>query len=83
MVVVSPEEGYGPVDPRAVVEIPKTNLAPDMTPEKGMMLQMQTQNGQALPGIIEEVKAEVVVVNFNHPLAGEELKFDVKIAEIK
>ncbi len=82
-VTVSAEEAYGPVDPRAVIEIPKTKLPPDMNPEKGMQVQLQTETGQPVIGMIEEVQENSVIVNFNHPLAGQDLLFEVKIVSIK
>ncbi|MCA9407256.1 MAG: peptidylprolyl isomerase [Candidatus Omnitrophica bacterium] len=81
-IVVSPDEGYGQVNPQMIIEVPKANLPPEVEPQKGMVLQMTTQTGQALPGIIEEVKDETVALNFNHPLAGQELAFKIKIVEI-
>lgn len=82
-VTVSAEEGYGPVDAEAILDLPKTSLDPAIVPEKGVELQLQGKDGQIIPGIIEAVKEETVTVNFNHPLAGKELKFDVKIVGIE
>jgi len=62
-VVVSAEDGYGPVDPNAVVDLPKSNLAPDVAPEKGMVLQMQPKDGQVIPGTVEEVDEETLKAN--------------------
>jgi FKBP-type peptidyl-prolyl cis-trans isomerase 2 len=54
-----------------------------MKPEAGMMLSARGANGQTFPARIIEVKKDVVVMNFNHPLAGKILNFDVEIIEIK
>ena len=79
---VSPKEGYGPEDPKAIRDIPKSQLPPEMTPKAGMTLTAQS-NGQSVPVRIVEVKKDVVVMNFNHPLAGKTLHFDVEVLEIK
>ncbi|HLF18675.1 MAG TPA: peptidylprolyl isomerase [Candidatus Omnitrophota bacterium] len=82
-VTVAPEEAYGPVIEEAVKDIPKTNFPADFAYEVGMVIELQDPEGNAYPGIVQEIKEEAVVVNFNHPLAGQTLNFDVKIASIK
>ena len=79
---VSPKEGYGLEDPKAIRDIPKNQLPPEMTPKAGMTLTAQA-NGQKVPVRIVEVKKDVVVMNFNHPLAGKTLHFDVEVLEIQ
>ena len=78
-VSVSPEEGYGPVDPAAFIEIPKTQLPADVTPEVGMVLRGINPDGQNFQAKIDELKEESAVLNLNHPLAGKTLNFTVKI----
>jgi len=82
-VIVDAASAYGPVNPEAIVEIPKENLGEEIDPQVGMVLQMQTQDGQALNGMITEIKETTLVMNFNHPLAGQDLTFDVKIVEVQ
>lgn len=80
---LSPEDGYGPENPKAIQDIPKKQLPPNITPKAGMTLLAQTKNGQSVPVRIVEVKEDVVVMDFNHPLAGKTLNFDVEVVEIK
>ena len=82
-ITVAAEEAYGPVDPRAIIEIPKEQFPEDMSLQKGLQIQLELQNGQPLAGIIEDVKESSVLVNFNHPLAGQDLVFKVKIVSVK
>ncbi len=82
-VTIIPEEAYGPVDPKLVVEVAKTNFDPSMAPQVGMVIQMQTPEGQVVPGVVKEIKDTGIMVDFNHPLAGEELTFKVKVVSIK
>jgi FKBP-type peptidyl-prolyl cis-trans isomerase 2 len=80
---VSPEEGYGPEDPRGIQDIPKDQLPPEITPKAGMVLTARGKDGQSMPVRIVEVKEDVVIINFNHPLAGKTLNFDVEVVDIK
>lgn len=82
-VIVAPEDGYGVVNPQAIVEVPKDKLPPEVEPQVGMVLQMQSPEGQPFPGVIQEIKTEVIVINFNHPLAGKELNFQIEIIDVR
>jgi FKBP-type peptidyl-prolyl cis-trans isomerase SlyD len=81
-VTVKPEDAYGPVDPRAFQEIPKETLPPEAL-KVGTMLMAQAPSGQGVPVRVHEIKDSTVVMDFNHPLAGKTLSFDVKITDIK
>lgn len=81
-VTVKPEEAYGPVDPRAFQEIPKEKLPPEAL-KVGTMLMAQGPQGQGVPVRVHEIKENTVIMDFNHPLAGKTLSFDVKITDIK
>ena len=80
---VSPEEGYGKEDPSAIQNVPKSQLPAEIKPKAGMSLQARTKDGRQIPVRIIEVKKDVVVVNFNHPLAGKTLNFDVEVVDVK
>jgi len=82
-IAVPAEEAYGPVDPRAIIAIPKDQFPAYFVPQKGLPVQIELHNGQPLMGLVEEVKENSVIVNFNHPLAGQDLVFKVKIVSIK
>ena len=84
IIEVASAEGYGAPDPQAIVEVPKSKLtASDIEPQKGMMLQMRADDGRVMPGMIEEIKRDSLVVNFNHPLAGKDLTFDIKVIDVQ
>src|SRR6266545_3962131 len=80
-VTVKPEEGYGPVDPRAFQEVPKDKLPPEAL-KVGTVLTASGPQGQ-VPVRVHEIKENTVIMDFNHPLAGKTLLFDIKITEIK
>ncbi len=58
------------------------NYPQDIKPEVGMTLYAKRENGQSIPVRIIEVKKDVVIMNFNYPLAGKTLNFDVEIIQI-
>jgi FKBP-type peptidyl-prolyl cis-trans isomerase 2 len=76
------EEAYGPKDPDRFVQFPKSNFPPDLKPEAGMRLNMTSGSGEVIPVLIAEVGEEVVLLDANHPLAGEPLVFDIELVEI-
>lgn len=81
-VEIPPEEAYGVVDPEAFEEVPKDKV-PSEALNAGTMLQTRTQDGRVVPLKVHEVKEDTVVLDYNHPLAGERLTFDVKILDIQ
>ncbi|HUR10026.1 MAG TPA: peptidylprolyl isomerase [Flavitalea sp.] len=76
------EDAYGPKDENMLVEFPKTNFPEDLKPEVGMQLNMTNGGGQVIPVTIVEVGEESVILDANHPLAGQDLIFDIEIMEI-
>lgn len=76
------DEAYGPKNPDMLVEFPKENFPDGMTPEVGMRLNMTNGAGQVIPVVITEVNPASVVLDANHPLAGEDLIFDIELVSI-
>lgn len=81
-VTVEPEEGYGPVIDEAIVEVDKEQL-PEGACEVDAMVQAQGPDGQILRGQVTKVEGDKAVIDFNHPLAGKKLYFDVKVINIQ
>jgi len=82
-IVVPPEEGYGMANPTRLREIARSSLPADIDPKVGMLLEMRTPDGKAFPVRISELKKDTVVIDYNHPLAGKALQFQVKILTIQ
>jgi peptidylprolyl isomerase len=76
------DEAYGAKQDDLLMEFPKSNFPADMVPEVGMQLNMSNGSGQNFPVVIREVKDDVVVLDANHPLSGEDLVFDLELVEI-
>ncbi len=81
-VMLTAEEGYGLVDPDGFQDV-----EPDIVPEDartvGTMLVASDPEGNQQPIRVHEVADDKIVLDFNHPLAGEALTFDIKILEIE
>lgn len=82
-VAVSPEEGYGLRDDARIEEVPKSMFENSADIKPGMQFHAQGPDDETVVVTVAEIKDEVVVVDGNHPLAGTELNFDVKIVEIR
>lgn len=82
-VVVAPADGYGEHDETRTFEVPKSELGPNVTPQKGMALTMRGPNGMTLPVTVLKVKMSSVVMDGNHQLAGKNLHFSVKIENVR
>ena len=82
LITVESKDAYGQVDPKAFKEFPKTSMPKGVEPKVGMVLQAQAPDGESFPATIAELKGDKVVLDFNHPLAGKQLKFQVKVLDI-
>ena len=79
---IAPEEAYGPRSEEAIIQFPKENVPADMQLEPGMTLTLSNQMGQPVPVIVVEVQQDVIILDANHFLAGQELIFDIELVEI-
>ncbi len=77
------ENAYGPRQEDLVAEIDKGSFPPDMELTVGDMLRLQQPDGATIAATVAEIKDGSVVLDANHPLAGQDLTFDVKLVEIQ
>ena len=81
-VTVKPEEGYGPVREDAIKRVPKEAISNAGDLKVGDMV--GASNGEhTFRAIVKEIGDKEITLDFNHPLAGKELVFDVEIKEVK
>ena len=81
-ITVPASEAYGEVNPDAVDELPKEQFAGiDLQP--GLPLYGQGENGETIQVVVKEVKDDSVVIDYNHPLAGKDLVFDVNVVNAR
>lgn len=79
---IAAEEAYGPIRAELVQEVPKDKLPKDLKPEQGMQLLLQGPQGERMPVTITKVSADTITIDMNHPLAGKELTFKIKLTGI-
>ena len=82
-VKVSAEEGYGVHDENRIQEVPKDMFENTSDIQLGMQFHAQGPNGDTLMVTVAEIKDDTVVIDGNHPLAGKELNFEVKVVEVR
>jgi|TARA_R100000501_G_scaffold13654_4_gene24998 FKBP-type peptidyl-prolyl cis-trans isomerase SlyD len=82
-VTIVTDDAFGPRRKEMVIDIPRANLPEDAEPQPGMTLSAQQQDGSTVNLVITEVGEEKVTADGNHPLAGEDLHFDLTLVEIK
>jgi len=80
-VQLSADEGYGTINPEAYQEVP-LDTVPEDARNVGTMLVATSPEGEQQPIRVHEIKEETIVLDFNHPLAGQALSFDVTILAI-
>jgi len=81
-VTIEPEEGYGPVIEQAIIEVDKDKL-PAEAWLVGANVQGQGPDGQIMRGQVTALREDKATVDFNHPLAGKTLYFEVKVLDIQ
>lgn len=77
------DQAYGQRSEEMMMEYPKTEFPADMNPTPGMELHMSDNTGNVFPVVIAEVQDEIVILDANHPLAGEDLIFDIELVSIQ
>ena len=82
-VVVPPEEGHGMPDPEGQFEVPRDAFPPAQELEVGDMLVGETDDGEVVPVRVLKVLPTSVLVDANHPLAGQTLHYSVKVIEVR
>lgn len=80
---IKPADAYGQYNPQMKKELPRSQVPLDKEPQEGMMLEVKTPDGKRFPVKVDSFDENKIVLDLNHPLAGKNLNFDVKIASIE
>jgi FKBP-type peptidyl-prolyl cis-trans isomerase SlyD len=83
LVTVSPDDGYGDYEEDAVEVVSRSLFPNEMELEEGIVLSVKDESGDVYDAVVVELDGEEVTLDFNHPLAGENLHFDVEIVGIR
>ena len=76
------DQAFGAHNPQLTQRMARTALPPDSSPELHGLIQFAAPNGDKFTGIVRELDDEAVLVDFNHPLAGKAVRFEVEIIGI-
>lgn len=80
---ISPKEGYGERDDERVHQLPRAHFDAEMPVEPGTIISFELPSGEEVPGMIVGADSESVQVDFNHPLAGHEIIFEVDVLTVQ
>jgi len=81
--LIKPEDGFGQRNPNNIQEIPRDQFSEDIELSEGLMLSFADAQKTELPGVVQRFDDQRVIVDFNHPLAGRDILFDVAILRIE
>ncbi len=81
-VTLSPDRGYGAVDPTLVHEVPISEI-PEEARKAGTQLVSEDPQGGRRLASVREVREETILIDLNHPLAGKTIHFDVRVVAIE
>jgi FKBP-type peptidyl-prolyl cis-trans isomerase SlyD len=83
VVNLSAEQAYGEFDDELVMEVPRSDFAPEVEVKPGLVFETENEDGDPVFFIIQEVHPETVLIDFNHPLAGKNLEVSFTIREVR
>ncbi|MGZ2256889.1 FKBP-type peptidyl-prolyl cis-trans isomerase [Roseobacter sp. A03A-229] len=81
-VTVPCAEAYGPINPQMRQAVPREGIPDDVPLDIGTLLNVETPEGQAMQVMIVEADEATVTIDANHPLAGQDLTFDIEVMSI-
>lgn len=79
---LEPEDAFGGVSPDLIQYFSRRDFIDAGEPEVGAIMLFSGMGGSEMPGVIREVSGDSITVDFNHPLAGRRIQFDVEVLEI-
>lgn len=80
---IPPEDAYGDYEPEGVEEVPREEFPADLPLEEGRMVSATDEEGDDVDFLVKEVREKTVVVDFNHPLAGKTLHYEVTVRDVR
>ena len=80
---LSAEEAYGELDEDLLMEVPRSDFGPEVELRPGLVFETENEDGQVVYFIVQEVRPETVLIDFNHPLAGKNLEVSFTIRQVR
>jgi len=79
---LAPEDAFGGISPDLIQYFSRRDFIDAGEPEVGAIMLFSGMGGSEMPGVIREVSGDSITVDFNHPLAGRRIQFDVEVLDI-
>ncbi len=83
VVRLSAAEAYGETDQELIMEVPLSDFAPDVDLKPGQVFETEDEEGHQVYFVVQEVRPESAVIDFNHPLAGKELEVSFTVRQVR
>nr|MBN1229989.1 peptidylprolyl isomerase [Anaerolineae bacterium] len=83
VVKVDPKDAYGEYDKDSIIVLSRDEIPAEIAPQVGMLLTLEDDDGDFMDAEISEVDEESITLDLNHPLAGKQLKFEIKILDLR
>jgi len=80
--VVQPENAFGQRNPENLQTLKRHQFGPDMVLEPGLIVSFSDAANTELPGVVQSIDGDQVIMDFNHPLSGVDIKFEVEILTV-
>ncbi|MFC3033898.1 FKBP-type peptidyl-prolyl cis-trans isomerase [Pseudoalteromonas fenneropenaei] len=80
---LAPQDAFGMPNPDNIYYVERSKFSVDVPPQVGAIIAFTQPDGTELPGVIRDVAGDSVTVDFNHPLAGQRITFEVDILEVR
>ena len=79
---LAPEDAFGQPNPDNIHHMDRNRFSSELSLTEGVIVAFSQPDGSEVPGIIRSVAGDSVTVDFNHPLAGQTVIFDVEIVDV-
>jgi FKBP-type peptidyl-prolyl cis-trans isomerase 2 len=83
VVQLAAEQAYGEFDPELLMEVPRTDFAPDVELAPGLVFETENDEGHTVYFVVQEVQDDKVNIDFNHPLAGKDLEINFTVRQVR
>lgn len=83
IVRLTPQEAFGEIDENLIQEVARQDFDPSVNPEPGDVFETTDEEGHPVYFVVKSLKPEMVVIDFNHPLAGKEVEFEITLKALR
>jgi FKBP-type peptidyl-prolyl cis-trans isomerase SlyD len=83
VIKLAAEQAYGELDDELLMEVPRSDFGPEVELRPGMVFETENEDGQTVYFIVQEVRPDSVLIDFNHPLAGKDLEVSFTIRQVR